>query len=358
MLCPVPVLSILQGLQLIAATNSVAQVENSVLQWRVHGQGHVESSALVRKESKGAISLEPSLSLEVQVASSSELKSLQQRNGATARQSDKGLETAGVDNSDGSDTVSRDDALTAILGHEPDSKMAHASQTLMKKLPAVLVEDEVLKELDAEMTFGHRRRRRRRAKPCVMNDWGSWGSCSKVCDGGTKYRSRTVQSPAQHGGLACGASTDSTSCNSQECCVWSSWSAWDACVPACGPGKQNRSQSHNGHCTGEKKEERTCELKKCPVDCTWNDWELWGDCDKTCDGGTQSRNRVKNVQEAHGGKCDGEPTEEQACNEDACPTTTTTTTTLFVMPVLKSGGNQVTHGSCFVLLLALAFTTG
>ncbi len=58
--------------------------------------------------------------------------------------------------------------------------------------------------------------------PSVTGGWtgyGSWGSCSVSCGGGTQTRSRSCTSPAPvYGGANCsGSVTDSQSCNSQSC---------------------------------------------------------------------------------------------------------------------------------------------
>ena len=55
------------------------------------------------------------------------------------------------------------------------------------------------------------------------------------------------------------------------------------------------------------------------VDCVWNDWGNWTACSKECGGGQQSRTKTIRIAAANGGEqCEGEATEEQACNTDNC----------------------------------------
>ena len=61
------------------------------------------------------------------------------------------------------------------------------------------------------------------------------------------------------------------------------------------------------------------------VDCIWAEWGTWGQCSKTCgDGGSRERIRVKELEEANGGTCNGQSTDtEQDCGYDpgtnGCP---------------------------------------
>ena len=52
--------------------------------------------------------------------------------------------------------------------------------------------------------------------------------------------------------------------------------------------------------------------------CVWGDW-VNGTCSAECDWGTQINTRVKDVEEANGGWCSGEPTETVMCKEKECP---------------------------------------
>ncbi len=78
-----------------------------------------------------------------------------------------------------------------------------------------------------------------------IGSWGSWGSCSTSCGGGTQTQTYTVTTPASGGGTACpsaNGATNSQSCNTQACCVGNQGTVCGskpgyclyACVLACG----------------------------------------------------------------------------------------------------------------------------
>ena len=52
-----------------------------------------------------------------------------------------------------------------------------------------------------------------------FSNWGSWGTCTVTCGGGTQVRTRSCSSPApQYGGALCaGATSQSQACNTQVC---------------------------------------------------------------------------------------------------------------------------------------------
>ena len=54
------------------------------------------------------------------------------------------------------------------------------------------------------------------------------------------------------------------------------------------------------------------------VDCEWDDWAE-GDCSTTCGAGQQNNLRVKLVEEANGGTCNGESTNVTSCLVVECP---------------------------------------
>ena len=56
------------------------------------------------------------------------------------------------------------------------------------------------------------------------------------------------------------------------------------------------------------------------VDCEWGEWAK-GDCSTTCGAGQQNNTRVKVIEEAHGGVCNGESNVILSCIIAECPGT-------------------------------------
>jgi hypothetical protein len=50
---------------------------------------------------------------------------------------------------------------------------------------------------------------------CVVSEWSEWSSCVD----GSQTRTRTVITPAENGGTACPALTETQSCSSEEACT-------------------------------------------------------------------------------------------------------------------------------------------
>ena len=55
------------------------------------------------------------------------------------------------------------------------------------------------------------------ARDCQVGDWTAWSACSAKCGGGTHNRSRSITTPAAHGGKACPALQETRPCNTQAC---------------------------------------------------------------------------------------------------------------------------------------------
>lgn len=194
---------------------------------------------------------------------------------------------------------------------------------------------------------------------CLWSEWSSWGPCPATCGPSVfQYRSRSVKGQALYGGKQCaGEFNESKLCIFQSCpigtlkpcilvillfeylqlldCVWSDWSAWDACPVTCLsddtpiPQYRNRSfqieaQFGGKPCLGEFKESQFCNLSRCPIDCVWSDWSAWGPACPNClhddNPIPQYRNRSFKVETKFGGKsCLGEFKESQTCNLSRCP---------------------------------------
>jgi hypothetical protein len=53
---------------------------------------------------------------------------------------------------------------------------------------------------------------------CVWGAYGEWSTCSATCGGGSRTRTRTEDTAAVNGGVACsGSATETESCNSAGC---------------------------------------------------------------------------------------------------------------------------------------------
>ncbi|XP_056001828.1 coadhesin-like [Ostrea edulis] len=165
--------------------------------------------------------------------------------------------------------------------------------------------------------------------------WGSWGSCSVTCGGGSQSRKRTCTNPApQYNGKSCPNSDTSTqSCNTQPCPIdgrFSSWGSWGSCTVTCGGGTQERQrtctnpapQHGGGLCSGPTTSNQNCNTQVCIIDGAWSSWSGYGSCSVSCGGGKQSRSRFcTNPKPVNGGKnCPGSASELTDCNSHDCPT--------------------------------------
>ena len=175
---------------------------------------------------------------------------------------------------------------------------------------------------------------------CPINggygNWSDLSECSKTCGAGLAYRNRSCNQPApQYGGLDCvGPDTESFNCSVVECPIhggYGEWSSWNPCSKLCGPGVQNRTRKCNNPAPqynglgcgihGPRIENRTCQVKPCPINGQWGTWSEWSNCSEWCGVGYQERFRDCNdPSPMHGGlPCPGSNTGNRSCFERPCP---------------------------------------
>jgi len=80
---------------------------------------------------------------------------------------------------------------------------------------------------------------------CAVSSWGAYSSCSRNCGPGTKTRKRSVSQAALFGGKKCSSLTETKSCNNGGCpvhCATSGWGSWGSCSKTCGGGTQTRTK--------------------------------------------------------------------------------------------------------------------
>merc|ERR1711871_52373 len=107
---------------------------------------------------------------------------------------------------------------------------------------------------------------------CIEGPFGNWGTCSVPCGGGgSQSRTREVVQDAAHGGL-CSPETESRSCGEQGCavnCVVEEWGSWGSCSKTCGHGVETRTRNvqtqpqHGGTGCGDLNETRPCSFGAC-----------------------------------------------------------------------------------------------
>ncbi|XP_044164585.1 SCO-spondin-like isoform X4 [Acropora millepora] len=166
------------------------------------------------------------------------------------------------------------------------------------------------------------------------SSWGAWGSCSKTCGNGNRYRYRSCTAPTpKYGGRSCiGSRFQWRSCIVKHCAVhggWSSWGTWGSCSKTCGNGNRNRYRSctaptpkYGGRsCIGSWIESKSCFIKHCPVHGGWSSWGTWGSCSKTCETGYQDRHRscTSPVPAYGGSSCAGSSNQQTSCLIKHCP---------------------------------------
>ena len=159
---------------------------------------------------------------------------------------------------------------------------------------------------------------------CLMGSWGDWSACSKNCGGGVQTRNRSIITPSNEGGNACGQTVDTRPCNTEPCpdCAFN-WSPFGQCVtqnPATGAGKKQSqlmvsSPSGPG---GQVCPDPNSNIADC-VNCVFSPWEPAGElasqaCNQTT--GIKSQSRAITVPASAGGSCTEPLNRQEACPVD------------------------------------------
>lgn len=171
---------------------------------------------------------------------------------------------------------------------------------------------------------------------CLWGEWENWSKCSQKCGSGNRKRERfcycqgtksddTTLCPTEN-------SEEISTCNTQDCCKWGSYSKWGNCTKTCGGGKKIKTQlcecpsyaikygfnTKNGCAGFPLTMEKSCNEKNC---CEW-EFSSWSECDSYC--GKETRYRNQTCVCTPGGTqtgCLGGPTSEEVlCKEKFdCP---------------------------------------
>merc|ERR1712086_9382 len=86
---------------------------------------------------------------------------------------------------------------------EEDGGAEMAIGDTLKEMEA---KDAVEEELDSEIKVD-----------CEVGEWGKFGACSKLCDGGNMARTRTVERQPRNGGQQCPLLNNEIECNTESC---------------------------------------------------------------------------------------------------------------------------------------------
>eukprot|EP00927_Polykrikos_kofoidii_P009143 TRINITY_DN13795_c0_g1_i1.p1 TRINITY_DN13795_c0_g1~~TRINITY_DN13795_c0_g1_i1.p1 ORF type:complete len:1545 (-),score=151.55 TRINITY_DN13795_c0_g1_i1:291-4925(-) len=168
---------------------------------------------------------------------------------------------------------------------------------------------------------------------CSWGDWQSWDTCTRSCDGGQRFRSRSIAQFPLFGGVACSPSDmqEVGVCSTQRCSqmfckdgAWSEWLDWSSCSATCTSGVRFRSRTvlvPANECgraaSGTSFETEFCnsDVPCVPsIDCLLSTWGDWSGCTSTCDGTMQRRRDVTRYGAGFGKFCTGGLNEVGPCN--------------------------------------------
>ncbi|DAZ96645.1 TPA: hypothetical protein N0F65_005824 [Lagenidium giganteum] len=157
---------------------------------------------------------------------------------------------------------------------------------------------------------------------CKMSDFGDWSACAPDDKGvWWKTQTRTVLSPAQFGGQACGPLVNKQQCQSVNCEV-STWSGWSACFKDdAGKWVQKHTRTvtvqpmYGGNQCPVLEERQSCP----PVNCVTSGWSDWSTCFQDDKGKwVQKHTRTIITPDAYDGTPCGALEERQACTPRDC----------------------------------------
>ncbi len=163
----------------------------------------------------------------------------------------------------------------------------------------------------------------------TWTEWTPWTACTKTCEGGKRVRTRECKVPASLGkqllALFCpGKGKVIEDCNTDPCPKPTEWGGWGECSASCGGGTRRRTRecvnfrdAQGNPCNEDLEEEEACNEQPCP---SWTEWTPWTSCTKTCGGGKKKRARDCVVKERS--LCIGEDSETMDCNDNTCPSLT------------------------------------
>merc|ERR1719316_2290006 len=165
---------------------------------------------------------------------------------------------------------------------------------------------------------------------CEVTEWQE-GECSVECAGGIRQLTRTVVTMPT-GGAECPPLVETETCNTQACpidCQEGDWSGWSECSKDCGSGVMSRTripvveEANGGRACGQPTEQVACNVDACDKPCTLEDWNEWSTCTKACDWGYQLRQRGVAEEAGPEGYCpeswDWDRLQAQWCAEFYCP---------------------------------------
>jgi hypothetical protein len=170
---------------------------------------------------------------------------------------------------------------------------------------------------------------------CDVGAWAGWSDCTLTCGGGSKARSRDIETHAEHGGYQCPVTEEVVNCNTDTCptdCQVSVWGSFSECSTTCGGGSKTRTRAvlksesgtelvatHGGVPCPELENINSCNTEPCAIDCVQSEWTDPGDCSVTCGAGSETKTRTITTSPEHGGVACAASDSVSACNMGPCP---------------------------------------